>query len=604
MTQQHGSVLSRKVIISFDIAWDKLVEAKQTLFPVWGEGEDRKPKKGKPMMAYTLRATKGVNMHPCPILTIKNDDGTAYRDEEVVAVTVVSAEDKLPSPPGSCSCGGVPMVRESKPGHQLLFNKYSKAEMLANVRGGTITFQKLQIACCSGARGHGSPFCLKIEFVKDGSPLKGQVVYSVPIDVGAKGPFAKINQQIQARSENKRQLQQSTSSLTTNDIENSSNNTYEGQEQMVQLLTTLGLQAYIDLFVQQEIDIRAFMQLNDSALEQMGITKVGPKVKILNEIELLRLRENTTLPMTPLLPPSTPSCGLIENGPFDGFLPLAEDIEQRASKRPRFEAPSPRIDVVPPSPMPPTDSSTLSLYIYLSNVIVGKHTLKKTLFMVKSQKPREDTDTIVQKIQKRLLDRLVEQQKRVLNEGAAAQLMLVLSPDKSGEWIAMAPNSEQIWNFRKGDCIKIANFHSVDISISVYHFFLPELEEVSAHFVTNFTAPKKFPLLFPGGCLEIDVDENKHARVDVASKNPEYSKTFAFTHNGKLIGDTENVNETCVFSFKRKTNNPQCPKLDSPLPQRKPSVTAYKEDTFFTYLDPSYFRDLRDLENQMTYYQE
>jgi hypothetical protein len=92
--------MTRKVIISFDIAWDKLVEAKQTLFPVWGDGEERKPRKGKPMNSYTLRATKSVNMHPFPFLSIKNDDGTPYKEEEIVAVTVVSAEDKLPPPPG------------------------------------------------------------------------------------------------------------------------------------------------------------------------------------------------------------------------------------------------------------------------------------------------------------------------------------------------------------------------------------------------------------------------------------------------------------------------------------------------------------------------
>ena len=74
-----------------------IVASKQTLFPVWGEREDRKPRKGVPEddNEYTLRATKGVNMHPFPKILITKEDGSNHMDEEEVKLTLVSATDKM-----------------------------------------------------------------------------------------------------------------------------------------------------------------------------------------------------------------------------------------------------------------------------------------------------------------------------------------------------------------------------------------------------------------------------------------------------------------------------------------------------------------------------
>src|SRR5689334_3516731 len=56
----HHDMMSKwKVLCTLSVAWDKTLQSKQTLFPVWGDKEDRKPRKGapEPDQECTLRAT-------------------------------------------------------------------------------------------------------------------------------------------------------------------------------------------------------------------------------------------------------------------------------------------------------------------------------------------------------------------------------------------------------------------------------------------------------------------------------------------------------------------------------------------------------------------
>jgi hypothetical protein len=94
-----------KVLCTLSVAWERTITNKQTLFPVWGDREDRKPRKGVPSenVDYTLRATKGVNMHPFPVLELTNEDGTKYDEEEEIKLSLVGIHDKLPPSPGTSS---------------------------------------------------------------------------------------------------------------------------------------------------------------------------------------------------------------------------------------------------------------------------------------------------------------------------------------------------------------------------------------------------------------------------------------------------------------------------------------------------------------------
>jgi len=152
-------------------------------------------------------------------------------------------------------------------------------------------------------------------------------------------------------------------------------------------------------------------------------------------------------------------------------------------------------------------------------------------------------------------------EKQVFHEGKA-QLMLVLQPDKLGDWVAKSAYSDQIWNFKRGDYIKIDNHHNVDISINVHYYYIPAANKAGSDklFIEDFKSPKKYPTLFPGGSLEIGVDENRDGRLALAAElDFEPSETFAVTKNGKLVfpvtQEPNMFNETCNFSFKRRKDN-------------------------------------------------
>ncbi|MNE96460.1 SAM domain (Sterile alpha motif) [compost metagenome] len=53
-------------------------------------------------------------------------------------------------------------------------------------------------------------------------------------------------------------------------------------------LTTIDFARYVELFRSQEIDGSALLILDKAELEKIGVTKVGPKVKLWNAIETLR----------------------------------------------------------------------------------------------------------------------------------------------------------------------------------------------------------------------------------------------------------------------------------------------------------------------------
>jgi len=312
-------------------------------------------------------------------------------------------------------------------------------------------------------------------------------------------------------------------------------------------------------FLQQEVDLKAFIQLTDNDLTRMGITLVGPRVKILQEIN--RIREEMQLPMLPssnCIQSEDSSMWTLSSLEVQSLLEGNNGLlnEQPAAKRRRL--------IKPPGPSI-LNEKNLSIYVYLANIVAGKSALKKILFMVKSLKDKKPTDTIVQTIQQHMNSRLQQQGKQLLYEGKGAQLMLVLQPDQNGDWQARSSYTEQIWSFRKGDFIKIDNHHTVDIGIRVHHFFIPE-DSGDGSFLEDLRSPTKYPILFPGGSLEIGLDENKDSRLALAAElDIAPSETFAITHNGNLVmaSDKNMFNDTCIFSFKRRRVETDMKKISS-----------------------------------------
>jgi len=173
---------------TLEVAWERMPVGssaqpflKQTLFRTLNE----KPYKGPPEEPdedFGLRATKAVYMYPPLVLTLRNLDGSKYTQKEEIKLSLVSANNKSTPTTGVCGCGGAPI---------LFFQQEKKGEVQTLITTGELEFSKLQIGCLTGPRGHSSLFCLKIEFLTPGSPLEGQLLYSPPIEVGAKGPFTK-----------------------------------------------------------------------------------------------------------------------------------------------------------------------------------------------------------------------------------------------------------------------------------------------------------------------------------------------------------------------------------------------------------------------------
>lgn len=562
--EQTLTLRDLELVISFEIAWNRMTSNKQTLFAAKiEEGKQPVPQRGIPKgEVHALRATKSVNMNPFPVLKISRMDGKPFLQEEEIKLSLVSSHNKLPPSQGSCTCSGNPILAESKP--QKLIHR--DGETFCIVKGGYLELNKLQIGCCTGTRGHGCLLCLRAEFVSEESLLKGYTIYSLPISVGAKGPFAKC-QVLKLKEEQEKKMEyiskesSSPSSFLPSDTisalsdnskatNNVPENSYKGAQEIINLLNQLNLQKYIGLFLQQEVDLQAFLQLSDSELTHMGITKIGPKVKILKEIYRLKaesdpanaLATSDPLTSTDALPKDETLNQWSLSSPLDKYL---QDDSQANKRRKIYESPSKQIisDINP--------QQQVCIYFYMSNIVVAKTRLKKTLFMVKSELNQQDTEVTVQEIQNQLITKLEATNKHIFHEGKA-QLMLVLKPDKTGSWMAKSQYTQRLWNFKKGDYIKIDNCHNFDISINVHHYYIPLRQQMGeGSYFEDYKSPKKYPVLFPGGSLQIGVDGNEDGRLALASQlDCEPTETFAVMHNGRLVTDNT-YNDTCIFSFKR-----------------------------------------------------
>lgn len=276
-----------EALLSID--WSALKEDKQTLFPIWKEGYEYIPHRGAPSNniqdgVISVRASKAINMHPPWRLDLSGPNGNAYRTDELICVTVVDANDKQLPKKGTClSCDNSTLLICKKP----MCVPKSDSSVESVVKEGTIQFSKLQIGCCSGGkRGHGSPFCLKIDFLSPISPYFGYTLYSIPIDVGAKSPFVSSKKSLDSPS--KSSLQSQTTITPHNTLRAPSvPSTFDGTA-ITKLLKQMNLDHYAHLFVEQEIDVCDFLLMKDQDLIELGIDKAGPRIKLREAIEALK----------------------------------------------------------------------------------------------------------------------------------------------------------------------------------------------------------------------------------------------------------------------------------------------------------------------------
>eukprot|EP01117_Protostelium_nocturnum_P007311 TRINITY_DN2613_c0_g2_i1.p1 TRINITY_DN2613_c0_g2~~TRINITY_DN2613_c0_g2_i1.p1 ORF type:complete len:699 (-),score=220.76 TRINITY_DN2613_c0_g2_i1:41-2137(-) len=657
-----------KLVVRFDFNWDKLKPSKQTLFPIYSDQkeEERVASKGVPNLSrdFLLRATKGVNMHPSPIIKISSTSGIPYTVDEQITLSLVHAYDHTHPIQGSCNCKGSATLGESKP-FQIT---HSQGRNIATIKSGCIEFTKLQIGCCTGNRGHGAPFSIKVEFITEGSPLQGLSIYSLPIEVGAKGPFSSAKTQKVSsnpysptnHSPNNSNITSPNSNINTlvssppgkfifknetkfaskdkeeSHNENNNNNSilhyqgeqhqsnnvvspysipinhnldYEGAEAMLALLNKLNIRNYIPLFLQQEIDLNAFVELKESDLIEMGITKLGPRIKIQKEISKMRkekepftssmddykVTRNESLQSMDKSPEakrqkisnnnnngsSNPSP--IDSSPISTSSSSMYDSSEK-EKEPETNGTVPThaeqiTEVTASLPIAATtgtgsSSTTDAIYLYLSCVTAGKTHFKKALFMVRSLRNRKATDEVVQRIHTEYVNGLKNRGKKLINEGSA-QLMLALLPDTKGDWVAWSQRyqlptdsatnsssqlgrefsmqSQKLWSFRQGDYIRIDNHHFVDISIRVHNYVIPAGTDFPEHLLKT-PSPYKYPTVFPNGYLEIQLDENKEGKIGIGTdlEEDQPSEIFATIHRGKLIATNTSNTDICALSFKRR----------------------------------------------------
>lgn len=272
------------------------------------------PFKGIPLEGrkYSIRATKNVNMHPYPILTILKSDGTLYDFEEEVRLSLVDADTLEVPPPGNCPCQGAPVLQESKQTQLTM----KKGAQYSKVTKGILELSKLQIGCCTGKRGHNTLFRIKVEFTGKNSALKGTKLYSVPIEVGAKSPFTMAQSIASTTSSLSNRNKKNGSSAKGSNPRVAGPMKYSGrkgfksqtlstrnkkkrlgeiaqQQAMISpnslagILKRLNIEKYATLFLENQIDAQGFSRLTDTKLTQIGITAVGPRVKIMREVQRL-----------------------------------------------------------------------------------------------------------------------------------------------------------------------------------------------------------------------------------------------------------------------------------------------------------------------------
>jgi len=255
--------------LHFDFCWEETVRSKQTVFPVYNYFfEPPSPQKGPPPegVNYTLRATKKVNMHPYPTLSITlKRDGNPWLRPEIVKVSTVERYKRKKDSEEGCQCGSEGIIRESQ---ECQLN----SEGIATVRNGKISFKKLQIGCVTSTRGHGVPLVLKFEFTDPRSLLFGQVVFSRPIEVGAKGPFALVYTQ----------PKQGTEEHPTTKPRSSVS--HSGEDRLRNLLSRYQLQRFLEVFLIHEVDQLAFECLTEESLLEMGVKRSSDRMIILNAV--------------------------------------------------------------------------------------------------------------------------------------------------------------------------------------------------------------------------------------------------------------------------------------------------------------------------------
>jgi hypothetical protein len=169
---------------------------------------------------------------------------------------------------GGCPCSSQGIISESQE-YQI------RKDGITRVENGRICFKKLQIGCVTSVRGHGVPFHIKIEFIHPKSPLYGHVVYSIPIEVGAKSPFALVYMKAKSNPPSvSRTVVQSGFWRPWN----------HGEERMRSLVARYGLQHFLDVFLKQEVDEIAFECLTEDSLREMGITGLCDQFFILQAV--------------------------------------------------------------------------------------------------------------------------------------------------------------------------------------------------------------------------------------------------------------------------------------------------------------------------------
>ncbi|PRP85163.1 ankyrin repeat and SAM domain-containing protein 3-like [Planoprotostelium fungivorum] len=554
-----------KLMVSFRTAWEKLVSDKQTLFPVWQKTAHRGIPPQLNDEEYALRATKslqGINMRPALQLNIvhsKDDQKFPYTPAEEIRLTLVSAKDKGVPPQGACHfCQGNPILTESKTFH--LEQREDGAHAI--VKGGSIYFSKLQIGCCTSVRGHGVPFRIKIEFTRADSPLRGIIVYSPPIEVGAKSPFARIEVQkaqmkqlvaqgiIPRDSFRKNSLEDKNPPNVEALLEPSPTKTSPNFSTMMtnqtpvvtvaSILDGLELSQYIATFHEQEIDIKAFMQLTDGELIELGINRMGPRLKILNEVARLRgnaehvparLAASPSHLVSPSHLMSSPSNLNPPNPTQTLYNPPS--VKSEDSSPPSLGWDDPNLFSVPQFADPRrrrTDDYHVPMfgaehfedidimsnlfpevneYVFLSATIQESDTMhKQVLFIVRSCQDHMTTQAAVQGLHEHILQMNKSEGRVVLEEGHARMIIGLVRDPNTGNFVVQfgTRNGElsnaDPWPFERGDFIKIDNFSDrITVRMDAISCVIPSGLEATLHIQQD--EPFSYPAILPGRSLEI-----------------------------------------------------------------------------------------------------
>jgi len=228
-----SDVSGRPAEVECGIRWEAIRNKPQTLFAVKVFINDPNTPNGKAECPI-LAAWTNVPINPYPVIRILKRDGTPYHVEESVSVSLVDTRtgEPISSESGTCRIPSLfPLPNGS----------------IFSVKDGLLELDNLIIACQTGFHNFLS---LKLEFVGEGSVFLGKIFYSSPICV--------------------------------NDLE-----VLPLFQEIAEILTKLNLQEYLNIFLCHEIDMQAFLSLEEHSLKEMGVPS-GPLETILMEIATLQ----------------------------------------------------------------------------------------------------------------------------------------------------------------------------------------------------------------------------------------------------------------------------------------------------------------------------